>query len=101
MLTGQGTRSLNEFESGRVLSPLAPSVSQNLVFAFHFKFLYSLPMKDERSAISGQTQNIVGLGCSRPPLNRPAGVPQRRLARIEGYKIFSSILLDLVQFGVV
>ena len=56
-------------------------------------------MTDEPSAISGQTQNIVGLGCSRPPLNRPAGELQRRLARIEGYKISSSILLDLVQFG--
>ena len=58
-------------------------------------------MTDEPSAISGQTQNIVGLGCSHSPLNRPAGEPQRRLARIEGYKTSSSILLDLVQFGVV
>ena len=58
-------------------------------------------MKDERSANSGQTQNIVGLGCSRSPLNRPAGEPQRRLARIEGYKTSSSISLNLVQFGVV
>ena len=56
-------------------------------------------MTDEPSATSGQTQNIVCLGCSRPPLNRPAGEPQRRLARIEGYKISWSILLDLVQFG--
>ena len=56
-------------------------------------------MTDEPSAISGQTQNIVGPGCSRPPLNRPAGEPQRRLVRIVGYKISSSILLDLVQFG--
>ena len=58
-------------------------------------------MTDEPSAISGQTQNIVGPGCSRPVLNRPAGEPQRRLARIEGYKTSSSILLDLVQLGVV
>ena len=58
-------------------------------------------MKVERSANSSQTQNIVGLGRSRPPLNRPACEPQRRLARIEGYKISSLILLGLVQFGVV
>ena len=58
-------------------------------------------MKDYRSANSSQTQNIVGQGCSRSPLNRQAGEPQHRLARIEGYKTSSSILLDLVQFGVV
>ena len=58
-------------------------------------------MKDERSANSSQTQNIVGLGCSLPPRNRLSGVLQRRLVRIEGYKIFLLILLDLVQFGVV
>ena len=58
-------------------------------------------MKEERSTNSSQTQNIVGLGCSRPPLNRPAGEPQRRLVRIEGYKIFLLMLLDLVLFGVV
>ena len=57
-------------------------------------------MKDERSAISGQTQNIVGLGCSPPPRNRLSGVRQRRLVRIEGYKIFLLMLLDSVLFGV-
>ena len=58
-------------------------------------------MKDERSANSSQTQSIVGLGCSLPPRNRLSGVPQRRLVRIEGYKIFLLMLLDLVLFGVV
>ena len=58
-------------------------------------------MKDERSANSSQTQNIVDLGCSHPPRNRQAGVPQRRPVRIEGYKISSLILLDLVQFDAV
>ena len=58
-------------------------------------------MKDEQSANSSRTQNIVGLGCSLPPRNRLSDARQRRLVRIEGYKIFLLILLDLVQFGVV
>ena len=58
-------------------------------------------MKDERSANSSQTQNIVDLGCSRPPQNRQAGAPQLRPERIEGYKIFLLMLLDLVPFCVV
>ena len=58
-------------------------------------------MTDEPSAISGQTQNIVGQGCSRPPRCHQAGVRQRHLVRIEGCKISSLILLGLVQFGVV
>ena len=58
-------------------------------------------MKAERSANSSQTQNTVGLGCSPPPRNRLSGARQRRLVRIEGYKIFLLMLLDLVLFGVV
>ena len=58
-------------------------------------------MKDERSANSSQTQNIVGLGCSLPPRNHLSGVRQLRPVRIEGYKIFLLMLLDLVLFGVV
>ena len=58
-------------------------------------------MKDAWSANSSQTQNIVGLGCSRLPLSRPAGVRQRHLVHIEGYKISSLTLLGLAQSGVV
>ena len=58
-------------------------------------------MKDERSANSSQTQNIVGLGCSLPQRNRLSGARQLRPVRIEGYKIFLLMLLDLVLFGVV
>ena len=57
-------------------------------------------MKDERSANSSQTRNIVGPGCSRLPRSRQAGVRQRHLVRIEGYKISSLILLGLVLFDV-
>jgi len=58
-------------------------------------------MKDERSANSSQTQSIVGLDCSLPPRNHLSGVRQLRPVRIEGYKIFLLMLLDLVLFGVV
>ena len=58
-------------------------------------------MKDERSANSSRTQNIVGLGCSLPQRNRLSGVRQLRPVRIEGYKIFLLMPLDLALFGVV